>query len=158
MVMLFEKCKGKGPQLLIETPTEQAYDQDSRGGGSHESGEFVSAPNPIKSSPTSKTEKEATSILHDGVRARLSSNLQKHPTAAVSMFDEREVVLNYRKMFISELWTMIRSKLSGSDVDYSPSLKEEVQMILEEMDGKDVDVSPLMKLVKSFFELAAIYD
>ncbi|MCD7466709.1 hypothetical protein HAX54_003672, partial [Datura stramonium] len=38
------------------------------------------------------------------------------------------------------------------------SLKKEVQVILDEMDGKDVDVSPLMKLLKSFFELAVIYD
>ncbi|MCD7450235.1 hypothetical protein HAX54_004680 [Datura stramonium] len=45
-----------------------------------------------------------------------------------------------------------------SDVDYASSLKGEVQDILEEMDGKDVDVYPLMKLIKSFFELAAIYD
>ncbi|MCD7447100.1 hypothetical protein HAX54_023129, partial [Datura stramonium] len=49
-------------------------------------------------------------------------------------------------------------KLSGSDVDCASSLKEEVQVILEDMDGKDVDVSPLMRLMKSFFELAAIYD
>ncbi|MCD7467944.1 hypothetical protein HAX54_005652 [Datura stramonium] len=61
-------------------------------------------------------------------------------------------------MFISELWSVIWGKLFGSDVDCASSLKEEVQVILEEMDGKDVDISPLMRLMKSFLELAAIYD
>ncbi|MCD9639494.1 hypothetical protein HAX54_024065, partial [Datura stramonium] len=222
MVMLSEQCKGKGPQLLIEAPTEQEYDQDNQGGkdsftlcivahdskkrssrgestSSHEdrcwkkvrssnksgdadlvvleipnrvdsplrtltvpfkeeSGESVSCTNSIKSSSTGKIGKEATSIHRDGVRARLSSDFQKHPTTAVSVFDGKKVVLNYRKMFISELWSVIRGKLSGSDVDCASSIKKEVQVILEEMDGKDVDVSPLMRLVKSFFELAAIYD
>ncbi|MCE5166190.1 hypothetical protein HAX54_015547 [Datura stramonium] len=170
MVMLSEQCKVKGPQLLIEAPTEQAYDQDNQGGdvdlvvleipdsvdspsttltvsfkesycagalprgGSQESGESVSGLNPIKSSSAGKTGKEATTICRNGV------------------------VLNYRKMFIFELWSGIRGKLSGSDVDCDSSLKEEVQVILEEMDGKDVDVSPLMRLVKFFFELASIYD
>ncbi|MCE5166565.1 hypothetical protein HAX54_021922, partial [Datura stramonium] len=31
MVMSSEQCKGKGPQLLIEAPTEQVYDQDNQG-------------------------------------------------------------------------------------------------------------------------------
>ncbi|MCE3217144.1 hypothetical protein HAX54_010567, partial [Datura stramonium] len=222
MVMLSEQCKGKEPQLLIEVPTEQAYDQDTQGGkdsfplsivahdskkrsfwgestSSHkdrcwkkvrssnksgdanlvvleipnnvdspsrtltvpfkeESGESVSGPNPIKSSPTSKMEKEATSIRRDGVRARLSSDLQRHPTVAVFLFDGKKVILNYQNMFISELWSVIRGKLSGSDVDCASSIKEEVQVILEEMNGKDVDVSPLMRLMKSFFELTATYD
>ncbi|XP_060174390.1 uncharacterized protein LOC132605188 [Lycium barbarum] len=61
-------------------------------------------------------------------------------------------------MFISNLWVVIRDKLSGSDVDRSSSLEEEIQVILQDMDGKDVDVSPLMNLLKSFFELAASYD
>ncbi|MCD7458626.1 hypothetical protein HAX54_038750 [Datura stramonium] len=86
-------------------------------GGSPESGESISGPNPIKSSSIGKTEKEATSTLRDVVKARLGSNLQKHPTVAVSVFDGKK-----------------------------------------EIDGKDVDVSPLMRLMKSFFELAAIYD
>ncbi|MCE3051346.1 hypothetical protein HAX54_049544, partial [Datura stramonium] len=107
-------------------------------GGSRETGESVSGLNPIKSYSAGKTGKEATSIRRDGVRARLSSDLQKHPTATVSVFDGK--------------------KLSGSDVDYASYLKEEVQVILEEMDDKDVDVSPLIRLMKSFFELAAIYD
>ncbi|MCE3049316.1 hypothetical protein HAX54_044591 [Datura stramonium] len=106
-------------------------------GGSQESGESVSGPNPIKSSSAGKIEKEATSICRDGVRARPSFDLQKHPTAAVSMFDRKKVVLNYRKMLISEFWSVIRGKLSGSDVDCASSLKEEVQVILEEMDGKE---------------------
>ncbi|MCD9641100.1 hypothetical protein HAX54_026973 [Datura stramonium] len=168
MVMLSEQCKSKGPQLLVEALTEQAYDRDNQGGdadlavleipdsvdspsrtlivplkesncarallrgGSRESGEFVSGPNPIKSSSIGKIEKEATSICHDGVRATLSSNLQKHPIVVVFVFDGKKVVLNYRKMFISDLWS--------------------------EMDGKDVDISPLMRLTKYFYELAAIYD
>ncbi|MCE3051005.1 hypothetical protein HAX54_048735 [Datura stramonium] len=61
-------------------------------------------------------------------------------------------------MFISEIWNVIRGKLLGNDIDYASSLKEEVHVILNEMDCKDMDVSPLMKLLKSFFELAAIYD
>ncbi|MCD7454575.1 hypothetical protein HAX54_025271 [Datura stramonium] len=32
MVMLLEKCKGKGPQLLIKSPTKQVYDQDYQDG------------------------------------------------------------------------------------------------------------------------------
>ncbi|MCD9643784.1 hypothetical protein HAX54_031483 [Datura stramonium] len=95
-----------------------------------ESGESVSGSNPIKSSSG----------------------------ATVSVFDGKKVVLNYRKIFISELLNVIWGKLSGSDVDCASSLKKEVQVILEEMDDKDVDVSPLMRLVKSFFELASIYD
>ncbi|MCE0480755.1 hypothetical protein HAX54_037858 [Datura stramonium] len=225
MVMLSEQCKGKGPQLLIEAPTEQAYDQDNQGGkdsfplsivshdskkrsfrgestSSHEdrcwkkvrssnkSGdadlvvleipdsvdspsrtlivpfkerrvtgdESLSGSNPIKSSSAGKMGKEPTYICRDGVRARLSSDLKKHPTTAVSMFDGKKVVLNYRKMFIFYLWSVIRENLSGRDVDCASSLKEEVQVILKEMDCKDVDVSLLMRLVKSFFELASIYD
>ncbi|MCE2055460.1 hypothetical protein HAX54_042682 [Datura stramonium] len=127
-------------------------------GGSQESGKSVSGPNPIKSSSVGKIEKEETSIHHDGVRATLSSNLQKHPTAAVSMFNGKKIVLNYRKIFISELWSVIRGKISRSDVDCASSVKEEVQVILEEMDNKDMDVSPLMRLMKSFIELAATYD
>ncbi|MCD7465839.1 hypothetical protein HAX54_002014 [Datura stramonium] len=30
--MSSEQCKGKGPQLLKKTPTEQVYDQDCQGG------------------------------------------------------------------------------------------------------------------------------
>ncbi|MCD9638016.1 hypothetical protein HAX54_021627 [Datura stramonium] len=127
-------------------------------GGSQESGESIFGPNPIKSSSTGKIEKEATSIPCDGVRVRLSSDLKKHPKTVVSVFNKKKVVLNYRKMIISILWTMIRSKLSGRDVDCASSIKEEVQVILEDMDDKDVDVSPLIKLIKSFFELAAIYN
>ncbi|MCD7451342.1 hypothetical protein HAX54_011126 [Datura stramonium] len=156
MVMLSEQCKGKGPQLLIEAPTEQAYDQDKQDGDAdlavleipdnvdslsrtlivpfkEESGESVFGPNPIKSSSVGKTETETTSISRNGVRATLSSDLQKHPTATVSVFDGKKVVLNYRKMFISELWSVIRGKISGSNVDCASSLKEEVQVILEEM-------------------------
>ncbi|MCE5166822.1 hypothetical protein HAX54_027503, partial [Datura stramonium] len=48
--------------------------------------------------------------------------------------------------------------IKSSPKDCASSLKEEVQVILEEMDGKDMDVSSLMKLLKSFFELVAIYD
>ncbi|MCD9642326.1 hypothetical protein HAX54_029037 [Datura stramonium] len=189
MVMLYEQCKGKEPQLLIEAQTKQAYDQDNQAGdadlvvleipdsvdspsrtltsnyvgallrgGSQESGESVSDPNPIKSSSADKTGKEATFIRLDGVRTRLSSDFQKHPTAAVYVFDGKKVVLNYRKIFISGVWSVIRGKLSESDVDCSFSLKKEVQVIIEEMDGKDVDVFLLMRLVKSFFELASIYD
>ncbi|MCE3217198.1 hypothetical protein HAX54_011009 [Datura stramonium] len=51
--------------------------------------------------------------------------------------------------------SVIWGKLSGSDVDCASSLKE---VILEDMYGKDVDVSPMMRLMKSFFDLAAIYD
>ncbi|MCD7460187.1 hypothetical protein HAX54_043036 [Datura stramonium] len=230
--MSSKQCKGKGPQLLKKTPTEQVYDQDCQGGkdsfllsiathisknrssqgesnSSHEdrcwkkvrprsdksrdtdlavveihdcvdspsrtlivlikersiatrrsqkSGESIFSPNPIKSPSTGKIEKEATFAPRDRVRARSSSDLQKHPTTAVSVFDGKKVFLSYRKMFISELWTVIRGKLSGSDVDCASSLKEEVQVILDEMDGKGVDVSPFMKLWKSFFELASIYD
>ncbi|MCE3216427.1 hypothetical protein HAX54_006477, partial [Datura stramonium] len=175
-VMLSEKCKGKGHQLLIKAPTEQVYDQDYHGGKgsfllsvadhvskkrlsqgesnssredhcwknvrthSDRSGDAdlvmveihdsVDSPSRtltilIKESPSIvKTKKEAASVPRNRMRARLSSDLQKHPTAAMSMFDE----------------------------------KKEVQVILDKIDGKDVDVSPLMKLLKSFFELAAISD
>ncbi|MCE5166335.1 hypothetical protein HAX54_017682 [Datura stramonium] len=125
---------------------------------SQKSGESISGSNPIKSPSIGKTEKKATSAPRDRVKARLSSDLQKHPTTAVSVFDGKKVVLSNPKMFISELWTVIWGKLSGSDVDCVSSLKEEVQVILDEMDAKDVDVSPLMKLLKSFFEFATIYD
>ncbi|MCD9560764.1 hypothetical protein HAX54_019555 [Datura stramonium] len=73
-----------------------------------------------------KWKKEATSIPRDRVRARLSSDLQKHPIATVSVFDRKKVVLSYRKMFISDLWTMIPGKHYGSNVDCASSLKEEV--------------------------------
>ncbi|MCE3216116.1 hypothetical protein HAX54_004959, partial [Datura stramonium] len=89
-------------------------------GGSQESGESVSSPNPIKSSSADKIGKKATSICRDR--------------------------------------SVIQGKIFQSDVDCASSLKVEVQVILEKMDGKDVDVSLLMRLVKSFFELAAIYD
>ncbi|MCE5166099.1 hypothetical protein HAX54_014774 [Datura stramonium] len=175
--MSSEQCKGKGPQLLKQTPTEQVYDQDCQGGKgsfplsiaahvskkrsskvveihdsvdspsrtltilikesngsgalprerSQKSGESISGPNPIKSPSTEKPKKEATSAPRDRVKSRLSSDLQKHPTTAVSVFDGKKIVLSYRKMFISELWTVIRGKLSGSDVDCVSSLKEEVQ-------------------------------
>ncbi|MCD9642735.1 hypothetical protein HAX54_029677, partial [Datura stramonium] len=59
-------------------------------GGLQKSGESISGPNPIKSPSTSKTEKEATSVSHNKVRARLSSDLQKHPTAAVSVSDGKK--------------------------------------------------------------------
>ncbi|MCD7455463.1 hypothetical protein HAX54_028235 [Datura stramonium] len=98
------------------------------------------------------------SAPRDRVRAILSSDLKKHPTVAVSVFDGKKVFLSYRNIFISKLWTVIRGKLSRSDVDCASSLKEEVQVTLDEIDDKDVDVSPLMKLLKSFFELAALYD
>ncbi|MCE2055592.1 hypothetical protein HAX54_042934 [Datura stramonium] len=215
LVMSLEQYKGKGPQLLKNTPIEQVSDQDFQGGKgsfllsiashvskkrssqgesnrnhedrcwkkvrphsnklgdadlavveihdsvdspsrtltvlikesngsgalprerSQKSGESISGPNPIKSPSTGKTKKEATSAPRDRVRARLSSDLQKHPTTAVSVFDGKKVFLSYRKMFIYELWTVIQGKLSESDVDCASSLKEEVQVILDEMDGKD---------------------
>ncbi|MCE5165669.1 hypothetical protein HAX54_011448 [Datura stramonium] len=91
------------------------------------SGESVSSPNPIKSPSTGQIEKEATSAPCDRVIARSSSDLQKHPTVVVSVFDGKKVILSYRKMFISNLWIVIRGKLSGSNIDYASSLKEEVQ-------------------------------
>ncbi|MCE3216775.1 hypothetical protein HAX54_007998 [Datura stramonium] len=66
-------------------------------GGSQESGESVFGPNPIKLSSAGKTEKEATSIHHDGVRARLSFDLQKHPTAVVYVFDGKKDMEAARK-------------------------------------------------------------
>ncbi|MCD7461828.1 hypothetical protein HAX54_047182 [Datura stramonium] len=198
MVMLSEKCKGKGPQLLIKAPTEQVYDQDYQGGkgsfplsvvahvskkrssqdesnsshGDHcwkkerpysdKSGDtdlaVIKIHDSVDSPSRTFTSNGGRALSRERVRARLSSNLQKHPTASVSVFDRKKVVLSYSKMFISELWTVIRGKLFGSNVDCASSLKEEVQVILDEIDGKDVDVSPLMKLLKSFFKLAAIYD
>ncbi|MCD9640436.1 hypothetical protein HAX54_025739 [Datura stramonium] len=70
----------------------------------------------------------------------------------------RTLTVPFKEKFISELWSVIRGKLFGRDVDCASSLKEEVQVILEEMDGKDVDVPPLLRLMKSFFELVALYD
>ncbi|MCE5166021.1 hypothetical protein HAX54_014087, partial [Datura stramonium] len=69
---------------------ESNYDGALPRGWSQESGESVSGPNPIKSSFAGKTKKEATSIHRNRVRARLSSDLQKHPTAAVSAFDGKK--------------------------------------------------------------------
>ncbi|XP_060180341.1 uncharacterized protein LOC132610099 [Lycium barbarum] len=235
-VILTEKCKGKGSQLLIKAPTECLDDQGHQGGSSSfllskaaqasnkrssrgesdssyedrcwrkvrsrsekledtnlavvkipdsvdspsrtmttlirkpnsvgalrrgkstESGESVSGPDLIKSSSIAKAEQGTTSIFCDKEKEKLSSDLHKRTSAAVSVFDGKKVVLNYRKMFISNLWVVIRDKLSGSDVDRASSLEEEIQVILQDMDGKDVDVSPLMNLLKSFFELAASYD
>ncbi|MCE0482258.1 hypothetical protein HAX54_040840 [Datura stramonium] len=50
------------------------------------SGESISGPNLINPPSTGKTEKEATSAPRDRVRARLSSDLQKHPTTTASVF------------------------------------------------------------------------
>ncbi|MCD7466710.1 hypothetical protein HAX54_003673, partial [Datura stramonium] len=57
---------------------------------SQQSGESVSGPNPIKLISIGKIKKEATSIPRDRVRVRLSFDFQKHPTAAVSVFDGKK--------------------------------------------------------------------
>ncbi|MCD7469409.1 hypothetical protein HAX54_008454 [Datura stramonium] len=111
----------------MSLPVEEGEEDSLPRGGSQKSGESISGPNPIKSPSTGKIAKEATYVPRDRVRARLSFDLQKHPTAAVFVFDGKKVVLSYRKMFIFELWTVTRGKLSVRDVDYASSLKEEVQ-------------------------------
>ncbi|XP_060195511.1 uncharacterized protein LOC132624806 [Lycium barbarum] len=201
-VILTEKCKGKGSQLLIKAPTECLDDQGHQGGRSSfllskaaqasnkrssrgesdssyedrcwrkvrprsekledtnlavvkipdsvdspsrtvttlirkpnsvgalrrgkstESGESVSGADLIKSSSIAKAEQGTTSIFRDKVKEKLSSDLHKRTSAVVSVFDGKKVVLNYRKMFISNLWVVIRDKLSGSDVDRLPLLKK----------------------------------
>ncbi|MCD7459543.1 hypothetical protein HAX54_041223 [Datura stramonium] len=159
-----KKCKGKEPQLLKKTPTEQVYDQDCQGGkGSFPLSIAADVSKKRSSQGESNNSQEdrcwkkvrprsekswdanlAVVEIHDGVdspsrtltvlikesngsralprersqksvRERLSSDLKKHSTTALSVFDGKKVVLSYRKMFISELWTVIRGKLSGSD-------------------------------------------
>ncbi|XP_059282115.1 uncharacterized protein LOC132035953 [Lycium ferocissimum] len=56
-------------------------------GKSTESGESISRPNLIKSSSTAKAELGKTSIFSDKVKEKLSSNLHKRTTTAVSIFD-----------------------------------------------------------------------
>ncbi|MCD9646035.1 hypothetical protein HAX54_035547 [Datura stramonium] len=186
LVMSSEQCKVKGPQSLKKTPIEKVSDQDCKGGkgyfplsiATHVS-KNRSSQGESNSSHEDRCWKKvrphsdklgdadlAVVEIHDSVDSpsRTLTILSKESNGSgelpreVSVFDEKKVVLSYRKMFISELWTVIWGKLSGSDVDHASSLKEEAQVILDEMNGKGLDVSPLMKLLKSFFELAAIYD
>ncbi|XP_059289478.1 uncharacterized protein LOC132042997 [Lycium ferocissimum] len=123
-----------------------------------DSSESVAGPDSWGSLPTSKSEREATSISHGRSKPNLGLSSRKPPATTMSIFYGRKVVMTLRKNFILEAWTKIQAKFSNLSVDCASSLEDEVKVILEEMDGKDLDISPLKKLLDSFFELSTSYD
>ncbi|MCE3216020.1 hypothetical protein HAX54_004479 [Datura stramonium] len=134
-----------------------------------ESGEFVSSPNPIKLSSAGKIEKEETSICHDGVRARPSSNLHKHPTAAVSVFDGKKVrsTLHDKDMEATrkELSITARERLSNSMFEEHDKIEKvsfirqslrEVREEIEKLRQKEKDLKVLLEATEKEIEEAKL--
>ncbi|MCD7473171.1 hypothetical protein HAX54_014824 [Datura stramonium] len=80
----------------------------------------------------------------------LSSNLKKHPTAAVSVFDGKKVVLNYQNLFISELW----SRFGIEKVSSIRQSLSEVKEKIEKLRRKEKDLDVLLEATKKEVEEA----
>ncbi|MCD7456953.1 hypothetical protein HAX54_033689 [Datura stramonium] len=159
MVMLSEQCKGNGPRLLIEAPTDQAYDQDNQDGkgsfplsvvahdskkqsyrgesaSSHEDHSWRKVKSRLnRSGDTDLAVLEISNSVDSPSRTLTSNCVGALPRGGSQESVDSVSGLNPIKSSPS----VIRGKLFGSNVYCASSLKEDVQVILEEMDEKDVD-------------------
>ncbi|MCE5166819.1 hypothetical protein HAX54_027485, partial [Datura stramonium] len=135
----------------------------------HKRGESISGPNPIKSPSIEKIEKEATSSPRDRVRARSSSDLQKHPKTAVSVFDGKKArsALHDKDMeaSIKEFSIIVGERLSNSilkeyekieKVSFIRQSLSEVKEKIEKLRRKEKDLEILLDTTEREVEEAKL--
>ncbi|KAK6141910.1 hypothetical protein DH2020_024348 [Rehmannia glutinosa] len=104
-----------------------------------------------RNSPVDKEMREETRDL---------AKATKRPHCAVfSVFKGGKFLYKHQREFLQNMWSDLREKLASTSIDFIPSIKEDMFVVLESMKSfKNFDISHLEKLLEALFAQAATYD
>ena len=97
--------------------------------------------------------------FNPSLRVQSPTRIRPVPSVAVSVFDGDDVVLKYKREFVSNIWKNIYDKITRTSLDYMSQHREEISKLLGGMKEMGVfDFMPLNALMNSLNDIADSYD